>query len=182
MRTAEHPSTVSSTGEPSETAPKQRHLSIDERRVVLCSIASDAHSWNLVYVQLLLEELGYHVNNLGPCTPEALVVDECVRTRPGLLVVSTVNGHGRIEGQRLARALRRHPRLHHLPMVIGGKLGVDGVSTPMLQRLIDAGFDAVFDDSRTDLSEFTELVARLTRPVADVPPRDNRLTPAATGR
>ncbi|MFE9957076.1 cobalamin B12-binding domain-containing protein [Micromonospora sp. NPDC005299] len=182
MRTAEHPSIVSSTDEPSKSAPKRRHSSIDERRVLLCSIASDAHSWNLVYVQLLLEELGYQVNNLGPCTPEALIVDECVRTRPGVLVVSTVNGHGMIEGQPLARALRRHPRLHHLPMVIGGKLGVDGASAPMLQRLIDAGFDAVFDDSRTDLVEFTELVNRLTRPVADAPPGNHRLTPGTTSR
>jgi CheY-like chemotaxis protein len=60
-------------------------------------------------------------------------------------VISTVNGHGRIDGARLARAVRRDPEIAQLPMVIGGKLGIEGMSSDdEVSRLLEAGFDAVF--------------------------------------
>ncbi|MGQ4416103.1 methylaspartate mutase, partial [Streptomyces sp. SAS_269] len=34
--------------------------------VVVSSLASDAHTWNLVFLQLLIEESGFDVVNLGP--------------------------------------------------------------------------------------------------------------------
>ncbi|MEN8656111.1 cobalamin B12-binding domain-containing protein [Streptomyces sp. 21So2-11] len=116
--------------------------------VVVTSVASDAHTWNLVYLQLLLEELGHRVTNLGACVPDQLVVDECRARRPDLIVISTVNGHGFVDGKRVVSSLRGCPELRHTPIVIGGKLGIGGGEHGRGAReLIEAGFDAVFEES-----------------------------------
>ena len=119
------------------------------RHVVLTSVSSDSHTWNLVFLQLLLEYLGHRVTNLGACTPDEDIIDACKHHEPDLLVVSTVNGHGNIDGQRLISRLRQEPQLEHLPAVIGGQLGVRGIGdrTILTKRLLCAGFDAVFSGS-----------------------------------
>lgn len=129
--------------------------------VVVTSVASDAHTWNLVYLQLLLEELGHRVTNLGACVPDQLVVDECRARRPDLIVVSTVNGHGFVDGKRVVRLLRGCPELHTTPMVIGGKLSIAGGEHGRGSReLIEAGFDAVFEEGAGIVS-FRDFVQSL---------------------
>jgi methylaspartate mutase sigma subunit len=111
--------------------------------VVLSGLSSDAHTWNLVFVQLVLEELGYSVRNLGPCVPDGDIVAACREHSPDLLVVASINGHGVRDGQSLLRAVRECPELMWLPVAIGGVLGIDG--TRHADELRAAGFDAVFE-------------------------------------
>jgi methylaspartate mutase sigma subunit len=129
--------------------------------VVLSSTASDAHTWNLVLLQLMLTEMGHLVTNLGSCVPVGLFVRECRRRRPGLVVISTVNGHGFADGLQLITRLRRSAALTSTPVVIGGKLGIRGTDRGEIsQSLLDAGFDAVFaDDTPPEL--FQSFVAAL---------------------
>ena len=136
------------------TPPATRH------RILLSTTSSDSHTWNLMFLQLLLEESGHEVVNLGPCVPDALLVETARTVRPTAIVISTVNGHGRIDGARLARAVRRDPETAQLPMMIGGKLGIEGTSSDdEVSRLIESGFDAVFTgDASPD-----ELPSTLTR-------------------
>ncbi len=113
--------------------------------ILLTGTASDSHTWNLVYLQLLLEELGHPVRNLGPCVTDELLTGACTAEEPGLVVISSVNGHGYRDGLSAVRALRGAG--FTLPVVIGGKLGVAGTGDPeQRRRLLDAGCDAVFDD------------------------------------
>ncbi|MER6349249.1 cobalamin B12-binding domain-containing protein [Streptomyces sp. NPDC001595] len=144
-------------------------------RILVSSVSSDAHMWNLVYLQLLLEEAGHEVANLGVCPPDATVLDACRGAdRPDLLVLSTVNGHGHLDGLRLVRALRRDPELADLPVVIGGKLGVRGAADDRLgQRLLDAGFTAVFNESEAPaprlIADFTRFLDTLAATAPPVP-------------
>jgi methylaspartate mutase sigma subunit len=124
--------------------------------VVVTSVSSDAHTWNLVYLQLILEELGCRVTNLGACVPDETVVAECAERRPQLIVVSSLNGHGGQDGIRLIGAIRRCPALLATPVVIGGKLDVDDGPTPAA-RLLAAGFDVVYGDDG-QMSAFRSLV------------------------
>jgi methylaspartate mutase sigma subunit len=127
--------------------------------VVVTSMASDSHSWNLVFLQLLLSELGHRVTNLGPCVPDEVLIGHCLAARPDLVVVSTVNGHGFPDGMRLIRELRAD--LPDLPVVIGGKIGIRAVGNAELaEHLLAAGFDAVFEDSG-GLRSFTSFVQKL---------------------
>ncbi|MFI5620500.1 cobalamin B12-binding domain-containing protein [Streptomyces sp. NPDC051567] len=113
--------------------------------ILLTGTASDSHTWNLVYLQLFLEELGHSVSNLGPCVTDELLTGACAADAPDLVVISSVNGHGYRDGLSAVRALRRAGLT--VPVVIGGKLGVAGAADPEQRaRLLDAGCDAVFDD------------------------------------
>jgi methylaspartate mutase sigma subunit len=111
---------------------------------VLTTIASDSHTWNLLFLQLLLEEQGWEVTNLGACVPVGVLIEEVTARTPDLIVVSTVNGHGAEEATGLARAVRAVPALARVPLVVGGKLDTSGTIAPDVHTsLTDAGFDAV---------------------------------------
>ncbi|AYF31959.1 hypothetical protein CSH63_31855 [Micromonospora tulbaghiae] len=135
-------------------------------RVVVTGLASDSHTWNLVYLQLLIEELGYEVVNLGPCVPDDLLAEECRRIDPAMVVMSSVNGHGHTDALRVIRRLRGCPELSATPTVIGGKLSVSPERADALAAdLRAAGFDAVFaDGSIDDFQSFLAITA------GDVPP------------
>ncbi|KAA2254456.1 hypothetical protein F0L68_30190 [Solihabitans fulvus] len=139
-------------------------LKVSRRRVLLSSVSSDSHTWNLVFLQLLIEELGHEVVNLGACVPEDELVAQCLRHDPDLVVISTVNGHGYADGRRLIGALRRTGELAAVPVVIGGKLGVAGAADEQYAaELLALGFDAVFQDGAdlAGLARFIESVRPL---------------------
>jgi len=149
------------------SGPMNAARPVSDRRgtVVVTTTASDSHTWNLVFLQLLVEELGYEVINLGPCVPDQVLVDSCRELAPDLVVISSVNGHGHQDGLRVIDAMRACGELAATPVVIGGKLGVAGQqSAAAIDELIGAGFDAVFDDASTATMEFSRFVGALPAP------------------
>jgi methylaspartate mutase sigma subunit len=83
----------------------------------------------------------------------------CRELRPDLVVLGSVNGHGFTDGLQAIRAIRQQHDLRHLPVVIGGRLGTDGLrNAGATRRLLDAGFDAVFDNG--DLGAFDLFLNR----------------------
>lgn len=117
-------------------------------QVLLTTVASDAHTWNLVYLSLLLAESGYEVTTLGACPPVPTVVAAAQELRPAAIVVSTVNGHGCIDGAKLVQALRSAPLCQDVPVAIGGKLGIAGdIQQQQVARLYGVGYDRVFGDT-----------------------------------
>lgn len=144
-------------GEPGTALPAPRPAG---RPIIVSSLASDTHTWNLIYLQLLIEELGYEVVNLGPCVPDELLIAQCTRIDPAMIVLSSVNGHGYQDGLRVIARLRASPRLAGTPSVIGGKLGVSAAHrVEQVGRLLAAGFDAVYDDQVDAPVSFRSLVA-----------------------
>ncbi|MEV7085129.1 cobalamin-dependent protein [Streptomyces sp. NPDC093085] len=134
------------------------------RRVLLSSVSSDAHTWNLVFLQLLLEEMGHDVTNLGACVPDEMLVEECAALRPDLVVISTVNGHGYADGKRLIGKVRAGAAGRDTPVVIGGKLGITGGTQAAASHdLLMAGFDAVFQDD-ADPAALGRFMDTLERP------------------
>lgn len=152
-----HPAPVLD-GPAAAPAPRRRGT------VVVSSVASDAHTWNLVFLHLLLEELGYTVVDLGACVPDELLVQECRDRRPDLIVISTVNGHGYQDGLRVIRKLRATEGLASTPTVIGGKLVTEAVDRAFVDELVAAGFDAVFQDGMSAPDEFHRFMRALPDP------------------
>ena len=136
-----------------EQQVQQRRL-----RFLVASTESDSHTWNLVFLQLLLEENGHDVLNLGAVVPVDLLMDECLAHRPDVVVISSVNGHGHVDGIKAIKALRAHPELREVRVIIGGKLGTLGAGNEVYaQRLLEAGFDAVFLGDQP-IDRFTEFL------------------------
>ncbi|MGQ4389089.1 cobalamin B12-binding domain-containing protein [Streptomyces sp. SAS_270] len=133
--------------------------------VIVTSLASDSHTWNLVFLQLLIEECGYEVVNLGPCVPDDLLVSECHALEPDMVVISSVNGHGYQDGLRVIGQLRALAPLAATPIVIGGKLGTDGDQmAARAAELTAAGFDSVFEDGQDPVSAFRGFLSALPPP------------------
>ncbi|MEU6540181.1 cobalamin-dependent protein [Streptomyces sp. NPDC047000] len=129
--------------------------------VVLTTVASDSHTWNLTYLQVLLTELGHRVTNLGPCVPDEVIVHECCHRRPDLIVVCSVNGHGFHDGKRIVARLRSCPETREAPVVIGGSLGIGGTDGGARSRALRAaGFDEVFEGGAA-VDEFCAYVSSL---------------------
>ncbi len=126
------------------------------RTAVLATIPSDSHTWNLVFLQLVLEECGYTVRNLGACTSVSTTLRACAEAEVDLLVVSSVNGHGRREGAALVSALRADPELATLPAVIGGLPTTFGDDARAAAELLGTGYDRVFlgDSAESDLRSY----------------------------
>ncbi|MEV4051955.1 cobalamin-dependent protein [Amycolatopsis sp. NPDC049688] len=133
--------------------------------VVVSGTASDSHTWNLLYLQLFLTERGHRVVNVGACVPDRLLVAECRRHGPQLIVLSSVNGHGFTDGARVIGPLRRVPELAGTAIVIGGKLGTgDQDGERAIGELLALGFDAVFH--RPDsMAPFEAFLGSLPEPV-----------------
>jgi methylaspartate mutase sigma subunit len=131
--------------------------------VCVTGLSSDSHTWNLIFMQLFLEEMGHRVTNLGPCVPNDEIVEFCSWSGTQLLVISTINGHGIHSAGPLISAVRSRDSLVHLPVVIGGKLGSSGAARPEeIDRMLSAGFHAVFDEG-SELSTFVDFVDSLSR-------------------
>lgn len=129
--------------------------------IVVSGTSSDSHTWNLLYLQLFLADLGHRVVNLGACVPDDLLTGECCRRRPDLVVLSTVNGHGFTDGARVIGRLRHRPELAGTAVVIGGKLGTGSQDNAGAVRdLLAAGFDAVFDRP-DDMDSFERYLGSL---------------------
>ncbi|MGK5499052.1 cobalamin B12-binding domain-containing protein [Streptomyces sp. URMC 125] len=152
-----------SAAAPTVITPEPLPDTTGPRRVLVSSVSSDSHTWNLVFLQLLIEEYGHSVTNIGACVPDDLLIAECRRHRPDMVVISSVNGHGHLDGRRLIARLRAEPDLADLPVVIGGKLGTRGSEGGSHTRaLVEAGFDAVFEDS-VGIGEFRRYLTAPTR-------------------
>ncbi len=132
--------------------------SVRPRRVLLSTTSSDAHTWNLVFLQLLLEDSGHEVVNLGPCVPDDLLLATARTMRPDAIIVSSVNGLAGVDGPHAARAIRSCPETREIPMIIGGKLGISpGARDGTVSALIAAGYDSVFADEADPESLLGEL-------------------------
>lgn len=126
---------------------------------LLATVPSDAHSWPLVFMQMYLEEHGFRVTNLGPCAPFKLLEERCEALCPELVVISTVNGHGYLEGRELAERLATRTNRSQMLLVGGGMLGTDASQEAEYARgLREAGFDAVFcgPEALINFSNFLE--------------------------
>lgn len=133
--------------------------------IIISALSSDAHTWNLVFLQLLLEELGHNVRNLGPCVPDSVVVRACRQQRVDLLLMTSINGHGVQDGKSLIRAVRQCPELASMPVAIGGLLDTEG--TGHRAELLKAGFDAVFEGRAGHRPLSTYVDALLSKPARD---------------
>jgi methylmalonyl-CoA mutase cobalamin-binding subunit len=115
-------------------------------RVVIATIPSDSHTWNLVFLELLFKNHDCDTLNLGCCTPYSEIQKNSKNI--DLVVISTVNGHGYSEGLELIQFLKNTMKNTIPPIIIGGKLGVKGSENKQYySTLLNSGYSAVFDDS-----------------------------------
>lgn len=126
-------------------------------RCLIATVESDSHMWNLVYLQIWLEEQGFEVRNLGCCTPRLEILDMLDSVVPDLVVISSVNGHGHHQGREIIESIRQ--RDPDIACVIGGKLTVSEADNDEVRdSLLNAGYSGVFlgANAMGDFSSFLQ--------------------------
>jgi methylaspartate mutase sigma subunit len=131
-----------------------------------------------VLLQLLLEELGQVVVNLGACVPDELLVATCRMHSPALVVLTSVNGHGRFDGKRVIGTLRRCRELADTRIVLGGKLTTGAGPVGWQGELVSDGFDAVYDGGDAEQDDLTAVREFLARWLAAASLMPGRCSPA----
>ena len=131
------------------------------RLAVVATTPDDSHVWNLVGVQLELEERGFEVLNLGACTPADLVAEVVRDRRPVLLVISSINGHGAISLGEVVHTLEEYQVKRSTTIVAGGLLTTDPATAGAAEReLLDLGLAGVFTGADA-WPRFDSFLARL---------------------
>lgn len=117
----------------------------DAPLALVATTPDDSHIWNLVGVQLKLEERGFIVENLGACTPTELLAQTVRDRRPMLVVISTINGHGALSMGAVMRTLESYQARRLATIVVGGLLTTDpALATAAEADLLALGCAGVF--------------------------------------
>lgn len=142
-------------------------MNSSSKLAIVATTPDDSHSWNLIAVQLELEKRGYSVRNLGPCTPVQFLA-ECIRdTRPSLVVLSTINGHGIHSLKSVIETIDSYQLRRTISLVAGGNLTTNSqTSSDVIFELKNIGFDEIFigPDSWTEFDKFI-----LSEELSDLP-------------
>lgn len=130
-------------------------------KILISSIPSDSHTWNLVYVQMLLQELGHETINLGQCVPIEDLIKSAHYHHPDLILISTVNGHGHIDGAEIIKRIKSCDLLRNIKVVIGGKIGIKGNDNIVYKnKLKQSGYDEVFCGVHS-IAEFLKFIGAI---------------------
>lgn len=142
--------------------------------VILGVAASDAHVVANHLIAFQLRHLGYHVVNLGACTPVSEFI-ECAAAHPGALaiVIGSLNGHA-VEDLTPLRAAKDQ-KLLPCPVIVGGNLSVGSMKTGKESDALRAlGVDHVL----ADINELIRLLGDL-RQAANIAAGQPRLSAVA---
>ena len=116
------------------------------RTVILGVAASDAHAVANHLNAMHLREHGFHVVNLGVCTPLADFADAFdAHPDAEAVVIGSLNGHAPVDLRDLP-TLRAAGRLR-CPVIVGGNLSVGSHKSELDRaRLYELGVDHILDD------------------------------------
>jgi methylaspartate mutase sigma subunit len=130
--------------------------------IILTGTPSDSHMWNLIFMELFLQESGCRVLNLGPCVPLEQVYTALEQSSFDLVVVSSVNGHLFQDAINMIAPFSHTSFSHLPPFVVGGKIGISEKSAMFQKKkLMKLGYDDVFieADSLVRFKKYLDYLA-----------------------
>ncbi|WP_256362213.1 cobalamin-dependent protein [Streptomyces sp. TRM70350] len=127
------------------------------RSVILGVAASDAHAVANHLIAHTLRSLGFHVVNLGTCTPVSEFAAACAEhPQAEAVIIGSLNGHAQEDLRDLPAA--KASGAIACPVVLGGNLSVGShKEAAFLDRLRALGVDHILEDP----AELPALLDRL---------------------
>lgn len=126
-----------------------RKTATDERRAVVCTVEEEMHELAILCVQLILEEKGWKVFNLGAYTPFYAAADAMEKHRPELICISSTANMALSRNAREYAQFRAAAEKRAVRLVLGGA----GFSDEAIRQRFPADLHA---DSFADLVEFLQ--------------------------
>jgi methylaspartate mutase sigma subunit len=142
-----------------------------QQKVILATIPSDSHCWNLVFMELFLKEQRFDVINLGPCTPFELILECTLKNTVSAIIISSVNGHAFLEAERLIKMIRKNVP-YDIPVYLGGKLSTDMKKAEFYAKeLENAGYTKAYSEN-DDMSDFKAQLKSLSDGIEEILDRE----------
>lgn len=98
-----------------------RKVAQDERRAVVCTVEEEMHEMAVLCVQLILEEKGWKVFNLGAHTPFYAVTDAMEKHGPELVCISSTTNMALSRNAREYAQFRAEAEKRNVRVVLGGE-------------------------------------------------------------
>jgi methylaspartate mutase sigma subunit len=137
----------------------QANLALSGRSntVILGVTRSDAHVVANILIAHQLQRHGYHVVNLGACTPTVDFM-KAYRKHPDALAIAmgSMNGHAYKDLADLPRLMQQYSVC--CPIILGGNLGVDGQTRVHVEDRFKALGVTMLLDSPEELLRELELL------------------------
>jgi MerR family transcriptional regulator, light-induced transcriptional regulator len=121
----------------------------DNRRAIVCAVEDELHELSVLCVQLLLEERGWSVANLGANMPFFAMADAVKKHTPQLICISSTANTALSYNAREYEQFLAAAEGHNLQVVLGG----EGFRDEDVRRRFPASLHA---DSFNDLMEFLQ--------------------------
>jgi methylaspartate mutase sigma subunit len=126
--------------------------------IILTGTPSDSHTWNLVFMELFLQEHNCTVYNLGPCVSPAQLQRSLKKWPCDLVVISSINGHLFQDAIKIIASFPKQDLPTLPPFVLGGKMGISQRDVFFQkQKLLKLGYEGVFVD-RNALERFARYL------------------------
>lgn len=98
-----------------------RRETLDDRLAVVCTVEEEMHQLAVLCVQLLLEERGWRVANLGAHTPFYAMTDAIEKHKPQLICISSTANMALSRNAREYDQFRLAATKRNVPVVLGGE-------------------------------------------------------------
>ncbi|MBM3468360.1 MAG: hypothetical protein FJX71_02875 [Alphaproteobacteria bacterium] len=129
--------------------------------VILTGTPSDSHTWNLIFMELFLQENKCRVRNLGSCVSAEQLHTAIEEEVPDLVVISSINGHLFQDAIKIINTFPSHLASSLPPLVVGGKMGITLKETGFQgKKLLKLGYSGVFVE-KDSLVSFKQYLHRL---------------------
>ena len=120
---------------------------MENPKIIVCTTPSDSHMWNLVILDLFLQEKDFNVLNLGSNTPFKAVLESLDTFCPDLVIVSSLNGHLLQDGVEMMRYIQSHKGYVPCSFVAGGRASTDPKNMLFISKKLKSyGFEETFFD------------------------------------
>ncbi|MBN2725287.1 MAG: methylaspartate mutase subunit S [Deltaproteobacteria bacterium] len=130
---------------------------MDRKQIVLGVIGFDCHSVGNRILDYFFTEKGYKVHNLGVMVSQEEFIDAAQETGAGVIMVSSLYGHGEIDCEGLRdKCIERG--LDDILLYVGGNLVVGKTPFKSVEtKFLKMGYDRVFSPD-TDLEVVNNLL------------------------
>ena len=122
---------------------------------------SDAHTWNLFYLDLILKESGFNSEVLGGCVNLRDVTKKVGTSYWDIILVSSLNGHFYLESQSVLKSIKKGLGARNPIIVAGGNVDTSNRDINFLERIVKKqGYDEVFfrGDSIKKFQKYCETI------------------------
>lgn len=122
---------------------------------------SDAHTWNLFYLDLILKESGFSSEVLGGCVNLKDITKKVSTSHWDIIVVSSLNGHFYLESQSVLKSIKKGLGASNPIIVAGGNIDTNNRDIDFLERTVKKqGYDEVFfrSDSIKKFQTYCEAI------------------------